>query len=45
MDSDDAMDRGAFAKLLKVINKHEPDMLDFGWKYISRSGEIIENLH
>lgn len=45
VDSDDMMEQGSFAKLLKVVKQYSPDMLDFGWKYISRNGEITENLH
>lgn len=45
VDSDDTMEKGSFEKLLPILKKYQPDMLDFGWKYISRNGEITENLH
>ncbi len=44
VDSDDEMEDGAYEKLLGVIDDCHPDMLDFGWKYISPWGET-ENLH
>lgn len=45
VDSDDKMELNSYAKILQVVRDFAPDMIDFGWKYISQNGEITENLH
>lgn len=45
VDGDDIMENGAYEKLLTVIKTWAPDMIDFGWKYISSTGEEKKNFH
>lgn len=45
LDADDYLDAVACEELVKVIESHAPDMIDYGWKYVSSSGEISRNLH
>lgn len=44
VDSDDFMDLDAYEKIICVLRKNEADILDFGWRYISETGEKTENL-
>lgn len=45
IDADDYMDLYAYEKILNVIEKESPDCIDFGWRYISKTGESIRNLN
>lgn len=45
LDADDYLDAVACEELVKVIESHAPDMIDYGWKYVSSSGGISRNLH
>lgn len=40
MDCDDYLEPNTYAEIQKVILQHEPDCIDFGWRYI-RNGEPI----
>ena len=44
VDSDDFMDLDAYEKIICILRKNEVDILDFGWRYISETGEKTENL-
>lgn len=41
MDSDDYMDPTAYAEIREVLLRHDPDCMDFGWRYVS-NGEAME---
>lgn len=45
VDADDYVDDITCRELIETIRAHNPDCIDFGWKYVSRSGEIHHNLH
>lgn len=45
VDADDYLDLDAYEEISKVIQLEDPDCIDFGWKYISESGEISFNLN
>ena len=45
VDVDDYMSEDAYAKLIEVIEAYHPDCIDFGWNYVSLTGEQIANLH
>lgn len=45
LDADDYLDKETSGSLIDVILAHSPDMIDYGWKYISSSGEISANRH
>lgn len=45
MDCDDFFDANTFAQIIPVLQEHEPDCLDFGWRYVDARGGISENLH
>lgn len=45
LDVDDYIDKDMCDKLMDVIAAHSPDIIDFGWKYVSSCGEISSNLH
>lgn len=45
LDADDYLDPDACGEIGKVIRAHHPDCIDFGWKYVSKTGEITENHH
>ena len=45
LDADDYLDPNTFASLYTIISSHHPDMIDYGWKYVSHTGEISENRH
>lgn len=44
VDSDDFMDLDAYEKIICILRKNKADILDFGWRYISETGEKTENL-
>ena len=44
LDVDEYMDIGAYEKIIDIIDKFAPDIIDFGWKYIDRRGEISKNI-
>ena len=43
IDSDDFMDLVAYEKIIKVLKNNQADILDFGWRYVSETGEKTEN--
>lgn len=45
LDADDYLDQETCSRLIQVITEHHPDMIDFGWKYVSSSGMVSTNLH
>ena len=45
LDCDDYIETNTCGEVIKVIDKYHPDCIDFGWKYISSSGEVTSNLH
>lgn len=45
LDADDYLDIETCSSLINVIKANAPDMIDFGWKYISSSGEVSANRH
>ena len=45
VDADDFMDKTAYEKIIKCLIKTNADILDFGWRYISETGEKTENLN
>ena len=45
VDSDDFMDTDAYEKIINILKHNEADILDFGWRYISETGEKTENFH
>lgn len=45
VDADDFMDETAYEKIIKCLIKTNADILDFGWRYISETGEKTENLN
>lgn len=45
MDADDYLEPETCQELIKVIEAYRPDCIDFGWKYVSCTGEISNNLH
>lgn len=44
LDVDDYMDIGAYEKIIDIMDKFVPDIIDFGWKYIDRRGEVSNNI-
>lgn len=44
VDADDFMDSDAYEKIINVLRNNQADILDFGWRYISETGEKTENL-
>lgn len=45
MDADDYMDLNAYEEIINVLENNDIDILDFGWRYISNTGEKTENFH
>lgn len=45
MDADDYMDLNAYEEIINVLKNNDIDILDFGWRYISDTGEKTENFH
>ena len=45
LDADDFIDSIAYEKIIKCLKKTDADILDFGWRYISETGEKTENLN
>ena len=45
VDADDYMSDNAYLQILEVIQKYNPDCIDFGWNYVNPDGEQIGNLH
>lgn len=45
LDADDYLDKETCGQLIDVIVRHHPDMIDYGWKYVSSGGEVTANLH
>lgn len=45
LDADDFVDGHMYEQIQPVLAKENPDILDFGWKYINNQGDITENLH
>lgn len=45
LDADDFLDEDTLVSVQAILEKNDPDILDFGWKYIGNQGEITENLH
>ena len=45
MDCDDFFDEDTFCQIIPVLQAHDPDCLDFGWKYVNAHGEVSEALH
>ena len=45
LDADDFIDSMAYEKIIKCLKKTDADILDFGWRYISETGEKTENLN
>ncbi len=45
LDADDYLDSNLFSEAGSIIEKYDPDCLDFGFKYVSKSGEILETLN
>ena len=35
----------AYEKIIKVLKNNQADILDFGWRYVSETGEKTENFH
>lgn len=45
LDADDFFDTNTYDAISDIIEKYNPDCIDFGWKYINDMGEISYNLH
>lgn len=45
VDADDYIDSDAYEKIFAVLEEKNPDCVDFGWKYISDTGEVTSNLN
>lgn len=45
LDADDFVDENTYEKIIGVIEKCNPDCMDFGWKYINDEREVTYNLH
>ncbi len=45
VDSDDTVEPFAYEKIRQIILAHHPDVLDFGWKYVTLQGDISRNHH
>lgn len=40
-DVDDYVDTGLYQSVISVIREHHPDCIDFGWRYICRTGDTL----
>lgn len=45
MDCDDFLDATTFCEIIPILQKQQPDCLDFGWRYVDGEGRVSENLH
>lgn len=45
IDADDYLDLETYEAIQAVIKEKNPDCIDFGWKYISDTGEVSYNLN
>lgn len=45
IDADDYLDLETYEMISTVIEEQNPDCIDFGWKYISDTGEVSYNLN
>lgn len=45
VDSDDTIKSNTYEEVIKAINKCEPDIIDFGYEYVSRYGSNIANIN
>ena len=45
MDSDDYLEPTAYAEIRGVIERNEPDCIDFGWRYVSNGGAMAPAFH
>lgn len=43
LDADDRMDPKQIHHIISAVQKHQPDLLCFGWHYISQNGEVSDN--
>lgn len=45
MDSDDYLEPTAYAEIRDVIERQEPDCIDFGWRYVSNGETMAPAFH
>lgn len=45
MDSDDYLEKNAYAEIRKVIAQYSPDCIDFGWRYIQDNEPMAPEFH
>ncbi len=45
IDADDYVSDETYEKIVSVIMTYHPDLIDFGWNYMSQLGEITHNHH
>ena len=45
VDADDTMSQGSYRHITDVIQRCEPDFIDFGWNYINFDGKAGSNHH
>lgn len=45
VDVDDCVSLGTYDRVQEVIEKYNPDCIDFGWNYVGVSGETTEHHH
>ena len=45
MDSDDYLEPTAYAEIWGVIERNEPDCIDFGWRYVSNGEAMTPAFH
>lgn len=45
MDSDDYLEPTAYAEIRGVIERNEPDCIDFGWRYVSNGEAMTPAFH
>ena len=45
IDVDDYVSDETYEKIVSVIMAYHPDLIDFGWNYVSQLGEITHNHH
>ena len=45
LDADDYVSEDTYEIVTDVVNKYSPDFIDYGWNYVSCTGEISRNEH
>ena len=45
VDADDTIEINTYLNIKNVINQCKPDIIDFGWQYVSKNNEITKNIN